>query len=133
LHQASGGAARDHAVHPLQGRPGAHRKGLRLAFGRPFFVGPGVGPVVGPFIGPFGRFVGAFVGRFVAAALAVAAAGCAGPLATDFASTSVGTPAEGTLRHPAMLPLDGDGYAVPVAWRARHANYGTEELVGAVV
>jgi penicillin-insensitive murein endopeptidase len=54
-------------------------------------------------------------------------------MAFDFASASVGTPGEGTLRHPSVLPFDGDGYAVPGAWRTRRANYGTEELVGAVV
>jgi penicillin-insensitive murein endopeptidase len=90
-------------VHPLQGRPGAHRKGVRLA-----------------------------------AALAVTlvlagGAGCAGPLAFEFNSASVGTTADGTLRHPAQLPFDGDGYMVPMPWRGRHANYATDELVGAVV
>ena len=59
--------------------------------------------------------------------------GCAGPLAIDFGSSSLGTSADGALRHPAVLPFVGDGYAVPDPWRSRHANYGTEELVGAVV
>jgi penicillin-insensitive murein endopeptidase len=61
------------------------------------------------------------------------AGGCAGPLALDATSASLGTHADGTLRNPALLPLDGDGYTVPAAWRARHSNYGTDELVGAVV
>ena len=60
------------------------------------------------------------------------ASGCAGPLAMDFSSASLGTSGDGTLRHPAVLPFDGDGYAVPAPWRTRHANYGTESLVGAV-
>jgi penicillin-insensitive murein endopeptidase len=30
------------------------------------------------------------------------------------------------------LPFEGDGYAVPPPWRTRHANYGSEALVGAV-
>jgi penicillin-insensitive murein endopeptidase len=63
----------------------------------------------------------------------VASMGCAGPLAVDPASASLGTSADGALRHPAMLPFDGDGYAVPEPWRVRRANYGTDELVGAVV
>jgi penicillin-insensitive murein endopeptidase len=68
------------------------------------------------------------------AALAIfgGAAGCAGPLAMDFSSASLGTSGDGTLRHPALLPFEGDGYAVPAPWRVRHANYGTEPLVGAV-
>ena len=63
---------------------------------------------------------------------AASSAGCAGPLAMDFSSASLGTSGDGTLRHPAVLPFDGDGYAVPAPWRTRHANYGTESLVGAV-
>jgi penicillin-insensitive murein endopeptidase len=64
---------------------------------------------------------------------ALAAGGCAGPLAIDFASASLGTSADGALRRPAALPFDGEGYTVPGPWRSRHANYGTEQLVGAVV
>ena len=59
--------------------------------------------------------------------------GCAGPLAFEQGSASIGTHADGTLRHPAMLPVEGDGYSIPVPWRGRRANYATEELVGAVV
>jgi penicillin-insensitive murein endopeptidase len=88
-------------VHPLQGRPGAHRKSVRLILA-------------------------------VAAATA-AAGGCAGPLAFEFGSASIGTHADGTLRHPAQLPFDGDGYMVPPPWRSRHANYATDGVVGAVV
>jgi len=66
--------------------------------------------------------------------LAVAGgAGCAGPLAFEFGSASIGTPADGTLRHPVQLPFDGDGYTVPGPWRSRHANYATDGLVDAVV
>ena len=65
--------------------------------------------------------------------LSAGAGGCAGPLAFDFGSASIGTHADGTLRHPIALPLDGDGYTIPRPWRSRRANYGTEELVGAVV
>jgi penicillin-insensitive murein endopeptidase len=59
--------------------------------------------------------------------------GCAGPLAQDFTSTSLGTHADGSLRRPALLPFDGDGYTVPGPWRERHSNYGTDELVNVVV
>jgi penicillin-insensitive murein DD-endopeptidase len=61
------------------------------------------------------------------------AGGCAGPLAFEFGSASIGTHGDGTLRHPTQLPFDGDGYTVPRPWRTRRANYGTEELVGAIV
>ena len=67
------------------------------------------------------------------AVLTIAGGGCAGPLAFEFGSASIGTHADGTLRHPTQLPFDGDGYTIPGPWRARRANYATEELVGAVV
>src|SRR5579863_8073036 len=71
--------------------------------------------------------------RSVCFLLALAGAtGCAGPLAMDFSCASLGTSGDGTLRHPASLPFEGDGYAVPPPWRARHANFGSEALVGAV-
>jgi len=60
-------------------------------------------------------------------------AGCAGPLAFEFDSASIGTTADGTLRHPVQLPFDGDGYTVPGPWRSRHANYATDALVDAIV
>ncbi len=44
----------------------------------------------------------------------------------------MGTHGAGALRSPVPLPFEGDGYAVPGPWRGREANYGTEELVGAV-
>jgi penicillin-insensitive murein DD-endopeptidase len=59
--------------------------------------------------------------------------GCAGPLAADGSSVSLGVTGDGTVRAPAMLPFDGDGYTVPARWRQRRSNYGTDELVGAVV
>jgi penicillin-insensitive murein endopeptidase len=65
--------------------------------------------------------------------LLAGASGCAGPLAFEFGSASIGTHADGTLRHPVLLPFDGDGYTVPGPWRTRRANFATEELVGAVV
>jgi len=68
-----------------------------------------------------------------AACLLIALGGCAGPLALDGTSVSVGTHADGALRDPAVLPFDGDGYTVPLPWRSRHSNYGTEEVVGVLV
>jgi len=65
--------------------------------------------------------------------LLAGASGCAGPLAFEFGSASIGTHADGTLRHPSQLPFEGDGYVVPTPWRTRRANFATEELVGAVV
>jgi penicillin-insensitive murein endopeptidase len=46
---------------------------------------------------------------------------------------SVGTTADGAVRSPLELPVEGDGYMVPARWRTRHSNWGTEELVGAIV
>lgn len=65
--------------------------------------------------------------------IAVATAGCVGPMAVRFSSASIGSAGDGTVRHPSVLPMEGEGYAIPAAWRGRHANFGTEELVGAVV
>jgi len=68
------------------------------------------------------------------ALLAVAAGGgCAAAFGQDGSSVSLGTHADGALRSPVALPLDGDGYTVPGRWRPRNSNYGTEELVGALV
>jgi penicillin-insensitive murein endopeptidase len=66
-------------------------------------------------------------------ALAFLGAACAGPLAQDGTSVSVGITGDGTVRAPVELPFDGDGYTVPARWRVRQSNYGTEELVGVVV
>jgi len=65
--------------------------------------------------------------------LGLATAGCAGPLAFDARAASIGVTGDGTVRAPVELPVEGDGYAVLARWRARHSNFGTEELVGAVV
>ncbi|MCS6912725.1 MAG: penicillin-insensitive murein endopeptidase [Myxococcales bacterium] len=56
-------------------------------------------------------------------------AGCLGPgLLTDGTSVSVGTFTHGLLRHGARLPPSGPGYLVPPLWRARGANYTTDEM-----
>jgi penicillin-insensitive murein endopeptidase len=104
-------------VYPLQGRSGADRKSVRLT--RTAARLPR-------------RSRGTEQAALLVAFVGVSAFGCVGPLAIDFGSSSLGTSADGALRHPAMLPFEGDGYAVPEPWRTRHANYGTEELVGAV-
>lgn len=59
--------------------------------------------------------------------------GCAGVLAADGTSVSLGTHADGALRDPAMLAVEGDGYTIPGPWRGRHSNYGTDELVNVVI
>jgi penicillin-insensitive murein DD-endopeptidase len=100
-------------LHSLQGRSGTHREGLRLKRN----VDAGVCALAATTGGVLLAVVG----------------GCAGPLALDGSSASLGTAADGALRRPTELPLEGDGYLVPQRWRARHSNYGTEELVGAVV
>jgi penicillin-insensitive murein endopeptidase len=59
---------------------------------------------------------------------------CFGPgLLTDGTSVSFGSTADGALRQGVPLPTEGDGWEVPPSWRWRHANYGTDELVDALV
>jgi penicillin-insensitive murein DD-endopeptidase len=59
---------------------------------------------------------------------------CFGPgLLTDGTSVSYGSAADGALRQGAALPMEGDGWEVPPSWRHRQANYGTDEIVDALV
>jgi penicillin-insensitive murein endopeptidase len=63
-----------------------------------------------------------------------ALAGCVGPaLLTDGSSVSMGDHRSGLLRHGTPLPFRGRGFIVPERWRLRHRNYGTEELVHALM
>jgi penicillin-insensitive murein DD-endopeptidase len=45
----------------------------------------------------------------------------------------VGWHANGTLRSPEVLPLEGDGYLVAGPWRERQSQFGTDELVTTMV
>ncbi|HEY3354016.1 MAG TPA: penicillin-insensitive murein endopeptidase [Polyangia bacterium] len=64
----------------------------------------------------------------------LALASCYGPaLLTDGTSVSHGAAANGVLRDGAELPMVGDGYQIAPSWRSRHANYGTDEMVEALV
>jgi penicillin-insensitive murein endopeptidase len=63
----------------------------------------------------------------------VATSGCAAPFALDDSSASVGWHAGGTVRRPALLPAEGDGYTVPAPWRERQSGFGTDELVEGIV
>ena len=64
----------------------------------------------------------------------LALAGCAGPgLLTDGTTVSLGAHSRGALRDGRRLPPSGDGYVIPATWKLRQGNYGTDELVGAVV
>lgn len=76
-----------------------------------------------------------FGGRALVAAVALLCGigGCAGVFAFDGTSDSPGWHASGTLRRPATLPPTGDGYAIGTPWRQRESNFGTDELVEAVV
>jgi penicillin-insensitive murein endopeptidase len=74
--------------------------------------------------------VGATLTAVCGAALCSA---CAGPFADDGTSASVGWPAGGGLRRPLRIPSKGDGYVIAPPWRERQSNYGTDELVGALV
>lgn len=65
--------------------------------------------------------------------LSVSLGACAGPMALDGTSESIGWHANGTLRFPARLPSRGDGYVIGAPWRARQSNHGSDELVEAIV
>lgn len=58
--------------------------------------------------------------------------GCAAPFCEDGTSLSVGTHADGALRRAAVLPFEGEDWAVPRNWRERRSNYGTDEAVAFV-
>jgi penicillin-insensitive murein endopeptidase len=96
-------------VHPLQGGSRADGKGLRLSYSRA--RRPSVATVL----------------------LAFTSVGCAGVFGFDGTSESVGWHSGGSLRHPSVLPHSGDAYAVPLPWRERQSNLGTDELVGTIV
>src|SRR5437899_9000765 len=100
--EAPGGASGDDALHSLQGRPGAHREGVRIAApvaARVFFL-LSLAPLVG----------------------------CVGVFAEDGSSVSVGTHARGALIRGVALPTEGAGYRVPEPWVRRGRQYGTEEV-----
>ena len=59
--------------------------------------------------------------------------GCASALSFDGTSESIGSHANGALRHPAILLTKGDGYSIGEPWRQRHSNRGSDELVEAIV
>jgi penicillin-insensitive murein endopeptidase len=54
-------------------------------------------------------------------------------MAFDGGSESLGSHANGALRHPCILPTQGDGYAIGEPWRERQSNRGSDELVEALV
>ncbi|MBK8481322.1 MAG: penicillin-insensitive murein endopeptidase [Proteobacteria bacterium] len=59
---------------------------------------------------------------------------CIGPaLLTDGSSVSIGDHRSGLLRHGTRLPFRGRGFVVPERWRLRRRNYGTDELVSALM
>jgi penicillin-insensitive murein DD-endopeptidase len=59
----------------------------------------------------------------------VSATGCVGVFADDGSSISLGTHARGALLRGVELPDEGAGYRVPAAWRLRHRQFATEEVV----
>ena len=63
----------------------------------------------------------------------LALGGCAGVFGFDGTSDSGGWHANGALRHPAVLPKGGDGYVIPPPWSQRQSNFGSDELVRAIV
>jgi len=60
--------------------------------------------------------------------------GCIGPgLLTDGGSVAMGNFNNGALRRGRKLPDEGPGFVVPTIWRERGANYGTDEIVSAIM
>ncbi|HEY8925661.1 MAG TPA: penicillin-insensitive murein endopeptidase [Polyangia bacterium] len=111
-------------MHPLQGRSGAPREGVRLIER----AAPRGGDAARAWTWGW-RALRTLALTWCAAV----AGGCVGPLALDGTSQSLGWHANGALRQPAVLPFKGDGYAVGAPWRARQSNHGTDELVELVV
>lgn len=72
------------------------------------------------------------IGALLPFSLLVATACTAPGFFTDGGSVSVGTFTGGYLRHGRRLAEKGEGYIVPAMWRDRGANFGTDELVGAI-
>lgn len=67
-------------------------------------------------------------------ALLLSLTSCVGPaLLTDGSSVAFGDHRGGLLRGGTALPFRGRGFVVPERWRQRRRNYGTEELVGALM
>lgn len=63
----------------------------------------------------------------------LALGGCAElGLVEDSTSRSLGSPAHGSLVHPAKLPDEGPGFMTREVWKARNNRYGTDELVALV-
>ena len=61
-------------------------------------------------------------------------AGCFGVgLLTDGTSVSGGTINNGYLRNGRRLPPQGIGYVIPQLWQDRGANFGTDEMVNAIM
>jgi penicillin-insensitive murein endopeptidase len=120
-------------VYSLQRGPGADREGVRLSQPSTFtssgFASSGFAPRVLASSGARSSSAVALT-LFL---LGVGAGGCAAAFGQDGTSVSLGTHADGALRSPSSLPLEGDGYTVPARWRTRNSNFGTDELVGVVV
>jgi penicillin-insensitive murein endopeptidase len=81
---------------------------------------------------PTRRVGGQILGWGLRASLGFVAA-CAGPLAFDGTSESLGSHANGALRHPSSLLSQGEGYSIGEPWRQRQSNRGSDELVETVV
>ena len=69
----------------------------------------------------------------LAVLLTLGSVGCAGVFGFDATSDSGGWHANGYLRRPAALSKTGDGYVIPGPWSERQSNFGSDELVGAIV
>ncbi|HNF98057.1 MAG TPA: penicillin-insensitive murein endopeptidase [Pseudomonadota bacterium] len=60
--------------------------------------------------------------------------GCIGPgMLSDGSSVAMGNFNNGSLRRGRKLPEEGPGYTIPTLWRERGANYGTDEIVNAIM
>lgn len=60
--------------------------------------------------------------------------GCLGTgLLSDGTSVAMGNFNQGSLRRGRKLPDEGPGFIVPTLWKERGANYGTDEIVAAIM
>jgi penicillin-insensitive murein endopeptidase len=60
--------------------------------------------------------------------------GCVGPgMLSDGSSVAMGSFNNGALRRGRKLPDEGPGFVVPNLWKVRGANYGTDEIVSAIM
>jgi penicillin-insensitive murein endopeptidase len=74
------------------------------------------------------------LGPLIAALFVPLFASCIGPgLLADGSSVALGTFNNGALRKGRRLPPAGPGFVIPPLWQERGANFGTDEIVAAIM